>query len=164
MAMPSDEVQGSAAPETVSVLLYRVDRQMCGLLLSDVERVVRAVAVTPLPDAPDGIMGIINAQGSILPVVSTRLRLGLPQRNLAPADRFIVARTARRAVALVADSVEGVVERPKGEIVSGEEIAPGLANAKRVLNLEGGLILIHNLDSFLLPEEEGELDDALSGV
>ena len=46
-----------------------------------VERVVQAVEITPLPGAPDGMLGVIDVAGRVLPVFDLRQRLELPPRR-----------------------------------------------------------------------------------
>ena len=157
-----DKVSETPEAETAHILVYRIGEQGYGLFLSDVDRTVRAVAVTPLLDAPEMIMGVINAQGRVMSVVNMRRKLQLPGRDVALDDQFIIARTTKRMVALVVDSVEGVIERSKAEIVAGEEVVPGLENLKGIIKLDDALILIHDLDRFLFAEEERGLDDALA--
>ena len=157
-----EDVDALEAPDTATILVYTIDAQAYGLFLCDVERMVRAVAVTPLLEAPDTILGVINVQGRVMPVVNTRRKLQLPDRAVALDDQFIVARTAKRLVALAVDSVEGVLERPKAEVITGEEVVPGLENLKGILKLDDALILIYDLDRFLFSEEEKGLDDALA--
>ena len=160
---PTDTERGlRGVTETVHILVYTIHAQSYGLFLCDVERVVRAVAVTPLPDAPETILGVINAQGRVIPVVNMRQNLQLPGREVALDDQFIVARTAKRMVALVVDSVEGVVEQLKAVVITGEEVVPGLENLKGIIKLDDALILIHDLDRFLFAQEEEYLDDALA--
>jgi len=54
------------------ILVFILDEQRYGLDLDAVDRVVRAVAVTLLPDAPEVVLGIINVQGRIVPVINMR--------------------------------------------------------------------------------------------
>jgi purine-binding chemotaxis protein CheW len=39
-----------------------------------VERIVRVVEVTPLPKAPEIVLGVVNVQGQIIPVINIRKR------------------------------------------------------------------------------------------
>ncbi len=146
---------------TVHILIYHIGEQGYGLFLSDVERTVRAVAITPVVDAPENILGFINFQGRVIPVMNMRKKLRLTERDVNLGDQFIIARTARHTVALVVDSVEGVIERSKAEVITDEKIVPGLENLKGVLKLQDGLILIHDLDRFFFQEEGENLDAAL---
>lgn len=143
------------------LVVFTLDEQRYGLRLSAVERIVRAVEVTPLPKAPDIVLGVVNAQGRVIPVMNIRKRFQLPQREIDPSDRLILAQTLRRPVALVADAVSSVIERPEQEMIAAEQILPRIDFVEGVVKLEDGLILIHDLDKFLSLEEERALDDAM---
>lgn len=146
-----------------SLVVFALDDQRYALRLSAVDRVARMVHVTPLPKAPDIVAGIINVQGRIIPIVNMRRRFGLPERPLPSlTDRLVIAHTARRPVALVADAVAGVLEYPEEEIVETEKAVPDSEYIEGIAKLKDGLILIHDLDGFLSLDEEGRLDQALS--
>lgn len=146
------------------IIIFTLDDQHYGLPLSAVERVVRMVDITPLPKAPDNVLGIINVQGRIIPVINMRRRFRLPEWELALTDQLIIAHTARRPVALVADAVTDVHEYAEQEAVAAQDILPGVEYVAGVVKLENGLILIHDLDKFLSLEEDAQLDHALENV
>jgi len=132
------------------------------LALSALERVIRAVYLAPLPDAPEIVLGVVNVQGRVIPVVNVRKRFRLPEREIALTDQLVIARTNRRPVALVADAVSGVLEYAQPHLVGPEKIFPGLEYVDGVAKLDDGLILIHNLDRFLSLDEETSLDRAIA--
>ena len=132
-----------------------------GLPLSAVERIVRAVDITLLPKAPDIVLGVVNVQGRVIPVINVRRRFHLPEREIALTDQMVIARTTRRSVALVVDSVTGVLEYSDQEAVVSQDVVPELQYIEGVVKLDDGLILVHNLDKFLSLEEETVLDRAL---
>jgi purine-binding chemotaxis protein CheW len=138
-----------------------MDEQRYALQLGAVERVVRMVEVTPLPKAPQIVLGVINAQGRIIPVVDIRRRFRLPERDIRLSDHLLIARTARRTVALALDAVTGIVDRSAQAVITAEEILPGLEYVEGVMKLGDGLILIHDLDTLLSLEEEQTLAAAL---
>jgi purine-binding chemotaxis protein CheW len=107
------------------------------------------------------VLGAIDVQGSVVPVLSLRRRFGLAQSEIGPDDQFVLARTASRAVALVIDEAQGVIEHPAGAIIDSTEILPGVGHFRGVIKLEDGLVLIHDLDKFLSLDEASALDDAM---
>lgn len=119
------------------------------------------VEITPLPKAPDIILGIINLQGRIIPVVNVRRRFGLPEKEADINDQMIIAKTSKRFVALVADSVTGVMERPAGGIIEAGQILPGIGYIDGVVKTDDGIVLIHDIEKFLSLEEGESLDKAL---
>lgn len=147
--------------EIAQLVVFRLDERRYALPLAVVERVVRAVDVTPLPKAPPIVLGAINVQGRVLPVLNVRRRFLVPDRDVGPADWFLLAHTARHTVVLVVDESEGVVERPQAEIVGSTQIVPGLEQFPGVLRLDDGLVLIYDLERFLSLDEARALDEAM---
>ena len=146
-----------------SLVVFALDEPRYALPLSAVERVVRSVEITPLPNAPAIVQGAINVQGRIIPVVNIRERLQLPAREMSCNDHFIIAQTKRRNVALVADYVAGIRELADRDMVSAGQSLPFVEYLQGVAKIEDNLILIYDLDSFLSLEEERMLDNAISG-
>ncbi|MEW6614372.1 MAG: chemotaxis protein CheW [Thermodesulfobacteriota bacterium] len=142
-------------------VVFTLDEQRYALYLSDVERIVRIVEITPLPKEPEIVMGIINVGGQVVPVVSIRKRFRLSEREIDLSDRLIIARTSMRTVALVVDEAKGVVESPEQKVVAAEEVLPCMDYVEGVIKLEDGLVLIHDLDTFLSLEEEEVLNESL---
>ena len=145
----------------IRLVLLKVDGQTYALHLEAVDRILRMVEVTPLPGAPDVVEGVVNIQGEVVPVVSIRRRLGLTHRAVGVSDSLVVARARTRRLAIIAESVLGVVERPADAVVSTSDIARGIQHIEGVLKTSDGLVLIHDLDRFFSPEEEQSLDLAL---
>ena len=148
-------------PHENHLIVFCLDGQRYALSLATVEKVVRAVEVTCLPKAPDIVLGIINVQGRVIPLINIRRRFRLPEREMTLTDQIVIAHTARRPVALVVDAVTGVLECPERKAVAARDILPDVEYVEGVVKLEDGLILIHNLDRFLSLDEEASLDRAL---
>ncbi len=143
------------------LVVFSLDGQRYALALAAVERVVRAIEITPLPKAPAIVLGIVNVQGRVVPLINVRRRFRLPEREMALTDQIVIAHTARRPVALVVDAVAGVLDYPEREAVAAQDILPDAGYVEGVVKLKDGLILIHNLDRFLSLDEEASLDRAL---
>ena len=145
----------------MQLVVFRLGEQRYALPLAAVERIVRAVEVTPLPGAPAIVFGAIDVEGRVLPVLNLWRRLRLPEREIRPADQFLIAQTARRTVVLVVDEAGGVIERPQSTVISSAQIVPGLEQFQGVVQLDDGLALIHDLEKFLSLDEACTLDEAM---
>jgi purine-binding chemotaxis protein CheW len=148
----------------MQLVLFTLDERRYALDLTSVERIVRVVDVTPLPKAPPIVLGIINVNGDVVPVYDLRRRFRLPEREINLTDQLMIARRSRQKVALLVDSVSGVVEISEAEIASAKQILPEIEYVHGVVKLQDGLVLIHDLDQFLSPEEERTLEGALNSV
>ncbi len=143
------------------LIVFALDHQRYALPLPDVDRVVRMVAITPLPKAPGIVLGVVNFQGRVIPVINMRRRFCLPEREVALSDQLVVAHTSRRPVALVADAVLDVIACSAQNMIATENILPRVEYVEGVVKLADGLIFIHDLDKFLSLEEESSLDQAM---
>jgi purine-binding chemotaxis protein CheW len=143
------------------LVTFNLDDRKFALYVSAVQRIIRVVEVTALPKAPEIVVGIINLQGTVIPVFDIRVRFHWPAREVRINDQMIIANTAKRTVALIVDSVNDVIEIPEEEIITGGKILPNLEYVEGVVKTEDGMILIHDLESFLSLPEEKILDEAL---
>ena len=149
--------------ENRKIVLFSLDEPRYALYLSTVERVVRAVEITPLPKAPDIVLGVINFQGEIIPVIDIRVRFHLPGRERDLEDQFIIAHTSKRLVVLAVDSVAGVYEIDTPQIVEVEGAFPYTDYISGIAKVDTRIILITDLEKFLSLDEEIILNKALTG-
>lgn len=143
------------------IVVFRLGESRCALPLTAVDKVIRAVQVTPLPQAPEIVSGVINLAGKVIPVINVHRRFQLEERDLQLDDRFIIAHTSRRTVALVADSVSGYQELGDRQMIPVEESLSFAPFLRGVAKIEGDIIMIYDLDQFLSLDEETALDRAM---
>jgi purine-binding chemotaxis protein CheW len=144
------------------LVVFTLHEQLYALRLAAVDRIARVAEITALPSAPEIVQGVVNIQGRIVPVISLRRRFGLPDRDVVLSDHLIFARTSQRAVALLVASVVGVIDCPAQRVTASESILADSAYVEGVLKLDDGLVLIHDLDTFLSPLEDRKLSQALA--
>ena len=144
---------------SIQLVIFTLDEKRYGLHLHAVERIVRAVEVTPLPKAPEIVLGVVNVRGRIIPVINIRRRFHLPSREMNLSDQLIISHTSKRSVVIAVDAVGDIIECPDLAVVEAEKILPDTGCVEGVLKLEDGLILIHDLNKFLSLEEEKKLLD-----
>jgi len=133
-------------------VVFRLDQQQYALHLTAVERIVRAVAITPLPSPggtahlPAEVLGVVNVQGRVIPVVSLRKLYGLAERDLQVSDQFIIASASKSTVALVVDAVVGVDSCDEREVIAGGTVIPGLEGISAIARNRDEIIILHDLD------------------
>ena len=127
-----------------------------------VRELVLAVSVVPLPRAPEIVEGIIDVRGTLVPVLDLRRRFALPPRPPHHADHLILARAGERPVALRCDRATGLLRLAPGQIEDVRRAVPGAGHLAGVTRLPDGLVLIHDLRTFLSLDEGAALDGALA--
>ena len=151
----------SSGSDKAKIVLFNIENLRYALYLSVVERVILAVEIVPLPKAPDIILGVVNFQGAIIPVIDIRKRFRLPTREISLEDQFIIAKTAKRFVILVVDSVSGVFELDKYQIVDTTEEFPFTTYLSGITKIDTNIVLINDLEKFLSLDEEQILGEIL---
>lgn len=135
------------------LVLFWLDGQRYALPLEAVERVIRAVAATPVPSAPDFVMGLINLAGRILPAISLRRCLGLALRPIRPDDQLVIVSSGGLALALVVDAVEQLRTGEVAQSVAVEGALPGAEwRVDGLCKLDGDIIFICDLAKLLNPQ------------
>jgi purine-binding chemotaxis protein CheW len=143
------------------IVVFTLDELFYALPLQAVVRVIHAIEIRPLPEAPEVISGIINVQGKIIPVADIRKRFGLTEREIDPDDRLIIADTGKRQIAIPVDTVTGIRDLAPGQLEQAGETLPFAEHLRGVAKIDDELILIYNLEQFLSLNEEKKLEKAL---
>lgn len=150
----------SSPPASLAVFTF--DERPLALPVQTVERVVRAVEVSPLAGAPEGVLGVVNVRGQILPVFDLSARFGWKSRPVRSSDLLVIAQAGPRLVALLVSDALGVIEPKDAPAVSAGEILPGLEAVAGVVTLDGDIAMIYDLARFLSQEAESALGAALA--
>jgi chemotaxis signal transduction protein len=87
-------------PPVSEILIFAVDDRRYGLSTACVQELVRAVRLVPVPHPVDGIEGVIDLHGQIVPVIDLRRSLGLEAKAPHPTEHLIIVQTEARLVAI----------------------------------------------------------------
>lgn len=134
------------------IIVFRINGQRFGILLSETIKIIRAVEITMVPNGPGYLCGIIDMYGDIVPVINMHVRIGLSDRPTRVEDRFIIANVNKRVLALRVDEVTEIIENADNLFLNVEAISSDL-EIHGVIKSEDGLILIYNLETFLSTED-----------
>lgn len=141
---------GSIGSAMETWLLFTVDDQIYALDLWQVERIVRAVEVTRLPEVPTYVAGVVDVQGQVLPVVDLRLRFDGLTRPVAPGDHFVIAHTATHSVILPMDNTLGSRDIPAQSIPPDTELPRCV---RKVMPLDIGVAYLLDLERVMFGDE-----------
>jgi len=102
--------RGSMEEETVSGLLvvFRVGATRYGIGIESVDEILPELQVTPLPRAPEGVIGVVDVRSRVVPVYDVHQRFGAGRRQSTFDSRTILVSLDEGSVALPVDGVEEV--------------------------------------------------------
>jgi purine-binding chemotaxis protein CheW len=143
------------------VVILSIDERQFALPISVVDRVVRAVEVAPLVGSAPVVLGVVNVQGQVMPVVSLRMRCGGTERPIELTDQLVLAHTAQRSVAVLVDSVE-VLACPASILVSSDRVMSDTDRICAVIKRGEDLVMVLDPEWLLSTDDNQPLDSLLA--
>jgi len=95
--------------KTNEILVFEIEGQLFGLSSICVREVLRAVALSPIPNSPPTIEGLLNMRGELVAVLDLRCMLQFPTRLMEPEDNLIVFWVEDLVIAIRVDSARDLV-------------------------------------------------------
>lgn len=100
---------GTATPDTEQFLTFRLDGLDYGIAIMKVQEIRGWSSVTPLPNSPRYIRGVLNLRGVVVPIIDLRLRFNLPEAAYDGFTVIIVVNVGKRLAGIVVDAVSDVI-------------------------------------------------------
>jgi purine-binding chemotaxis protein CheW len=150
-------------------LTFALGEEKFAIPVSHVQEVVEFGQVTKVPNAPDYMLGIINLRGRVLPLLDTKLKLGLPATAHTQKSRIMVLDIQLEddknlQIGAMVDIAREVVEISDSEI----QDAPEFENLKTsapivgLVNDQGDITMIMDITKVFSVNEVIELNTNLN--
>jgi purine-binding chemotaxis protein CheW len=143
-------------------LIFKLGEECYAIPVLKVREIIRLLEITPIPQMPTFILGVINLRGKIVPVLDLRIRFGLRGSQTTQSTCIVVVQVKTPKghniqMGLVVDGVQEVLNIHPGEIEETPkfgtrqtpEFLPGIAQVK------GQVVALVDLDQ-VLPGESLE--------
>lgn len=91
-------------------LTFVLDDEEFGVEILQVQEIKGYTAISPIPNAPPHVKGLMNLRGTVVPVVDLRCRFGMPPREYTKFTVVIVVRVCERVVGMLVDGVSEVLD------------------------------------------------------
>jgi len=132
-------------------ILFEVDGTAFGLPSRVVQQMEMIETITPVPNTPAFVEGVVFARGQVLPALNLRARFGLEKIPYDLRTRLVVASAAGRTVGLIVDTAREFVAIPAGSIEPPPEAIGGLSGEylTGVARLGQRLVLLLNVEEII---------------
>lgn len=97
------------SPDAEQYLTFRLDGLDYGIPITQVQEIRGWTRVTPLPNSPGYIKGVLNLRGTIVPIIDLRLRFNLSEGTYDACTVIVVVNVGGRLAGLVVDAVSDVI-------------------------------------------------------
>lgn len=145
------------SPDTAGqkYLVFQLGPEEYGIDILKVQEIRGYERVTPIPNLPTYIKGVINLRGVIVPIVDMRMRFNLAKAEYDAQTVVIVLNVGGRVIGLVVDRVSDVMELNSAQISPPPQLSGALKAGylAGVSTIEGRMLLLINIAQLLTSNE-----------
>ena len=154
-AVPSTVNQSSLAGKYLTVVL---ENEAYGIGVLKVREIIRMQKITPVPQMPAFVKGVINLRGRVIPVVDLRVKFGV-KAEFAERTCIVVVQVKLPTeqtvqMGLIVDSVEEVVTLQASEIEPTPEFGTKIDTTYLLgmAKVKGAVKTLLDIDRVVAPE------------
>jgi purine-binding chemotaxis protein CheW len=97
-------------------LTFTLGHELYAVELLKVQEIRGYSAMTPIPNTPREVKGVMNLRGAVIPIVDLRIRLGMPSTEYNRFTVIIIAKVGTRTMGLIVDAVSDVLKIPTSDV------------------------------------------------
>ncbi len=157
------EAEQAETDPLLQLVSFNIGEEIFGVNILMVQEIIRSTPVTPIPDSPPFIEGVINLRGNIIPVIDLRKRLDMTlQKHNTDKVWIIILNINSRTAGFIVDFVSDVLKVAKTDIKPPPDIVSAGLNSqyiKGVCNIEKGLLVLLDFNRILMIDEIKKLKD-----
>ena len=109
-----DATPAAAKSSAGKFLTFGLGKEYYGIAVLKIREIIRMLDITPVPQMPEYVRGVINLRGKIIPVVDLRKRFGIGVEGDNADNRIIVVEVSGRVIGFTVDRVNEVLRIPSG--------------------------------------------------
>lgn len=149
------EVSGRENDQTDQYLTFIMADEEYGVDILSVQEIRGWETVTPIPNSPPHVKGVINLRGTIVPIVDLRQRFGLERVEYGPLTVVIVLKVAgakaSRVMGIVVDAVSDVYSLANEEMKSAPDLGDQVNTSyiKGLVNVNNKMVVLLDIDQLL---------------
>jgi len=87
----------------------RIDNESYAIPILEIHEIIRMQEITHIPNSRRFVRGVINLRGQIIPVVSLRECMGMPDEEYTKATRIVVVNDHDSVIGMIVDRVNQVL-------------------------------------------------------
>ena len=156
----------SYAVESTRLVTFRLGEHLFAADISAVQRVLRHEPPRALPDMPEWMEGVVDYQGTMVPVIDMRRRFGMPASAPGPQARLMVCTAPGGLAALLVDAVLDVKPVQASEVMDPPELFRGLASEylKGLTRRQGQLVVVLDVEVLMTSQAPLRFQQDVSGA
>jgi purine-binding chemotaxis protein CheW len=103
-------------------LTFALGGEDFGIRILQVQEIKCLSRITPIPNTPRHVKGVLNLRGTVVPIVDLRAKFGLGEIEYNRFTVIIVVNVGRRVLGLVVDAVSDVLDVADSDLQAAPEL------------------------------------------
>ena len=132
-------------------LTFNLQDEEFGIEILRVQEIKGLARITPIPNMPSYIRGVMNLRGTVVPIVDLRARFSMPETEYNQFTVIIVVTIGDKVTGLVVDAVSDVLNVGEDNIESAPDLGVGADTSFMTGIAKSGerLITLLNMDELV---------------
>ena len=116
LSSPQSSSSDTPAQQDLQIVAVQLAGEIYGIDITKIHTVIMPQAITPVPRAPEFVLGVINLRGRVAPVIDLRTRFGLPPLGdeHSRQSRLVIVEANGETTGMIVDAVLEVLTLPAG--------------------------------------------------
>lgn len=162
----SDTVLAASTADSEQMVVFKLENEEYAAPILEVQEIIPTGDITPFPNVPAYISGIINVRGTVATVINLAKRFSLNRSTGENVDKYVIlTRTDKALFGITVDEVTSVMRIPKNNIRSAAGMGESKIHAEYVNGVavvDERVILILDFAKILNNEESLETPTSTS--
>ena len=139
-------------------ILFELGNTTYGVPSHAVRQMEMIEQITPVPNAPAFVEGVVFSRGQVIPAIDLRVRFGVEKKPYDLRTRLVVVQAGERTVGLIVDTAREFMSIPQDTIQPPPDEISGLSGnyLEGIATLGDRLVLILNVEEVLNLSEHAE--------
>lgn len=99
----------AASTDVLQFSTFYVGDLLLGVDIRLVQEINKQLSITPVPNAPNHVRGVINLRGEVATVIDLRTVLGLPEAEQDRNTRNLIVHSQGEAIGLLVDRISDIL-------------------------------------------------------
>ena len=162
-----DHKKKAAVDKGGKYLTFTLADEEYGIGILKVKEIIGMMPITPVPQTPEFVKGVINLRGKVIPVVDLRLKFGMEQIGYSERTCIIVVEIEGEVSSVmmgtVVDSVSEVIHLKNDDIEETPTFGTRLNTSyiQGMAKMDGRVKILLDIDKVLTTQELSLLDRAV---
>ena len=137
--------------DRAKMITFRLGPDRYGVSIAVVREVQKEERLTPVPTAPEFVVGVMNLRGNILSVVDIRAFFGLPAVSRGEKSRILVVEGAGLRLGVIVERVYGIIDVRVGDIKPPLSLDKGLTDdyVEGIITHRGEMLIVIDMEKIL---------------